>query len=180
MFVFLVLIAARVHVHHHVLAPFFLAFLTLFLDLDHYLGLQTRASFHSIFFAVGIPLVLLGLAWVFEKKGVFYKQLGLLLLVAWGSHLVLDLPGSVGIHWLYPLSDHVLSLGSIGLYTTIQSGETVAVVSTLSIALLVALIIMIPVFFLERIFSVQETDGVSNKTAVIRATEELKKIFREP
>ncbi len=156
LFVFLFMLAARVHIKHHSFAPFFFGIVTLLPDLDHYFGFKTRATFHNFFITLLIPLLFLLLAMRLEKKGVFYKQLTLLLLVSLAIHPLLDLPGNAGVEYGYPFSTQRYSLGGTGLYVPIQTGEMAPLVGTLSLVTLVAMIFFIPIFFLERIFSKQE------------------------
>lgn len=163
LFVFLLLLAARIHLTHHRFAPLFLSVLTLVPDADHYFGLIARASLHNVFVTVLFPLVLLGIAFLFEKKGVFFKQLALLVLVCLLVHPILDLPGDIGVQFLYPLSDQAFALGNLGIFVPIQTGQLVPLVSSTSIAIVLALVLMLPVFFLEQIIGkIENTEEAKN------------------
>lgn len=149
LFILLVLLAARVHLKHHFLAPLAFAMITLVPDIDHFFGMVPRVTLHNVFFTVLFPLILLGLAFAFEKKGVFWKQFFLILLVVLAVHPVLDLPTEPAVQYFWPVSDAGVTLKDV-YYAPVILGEEAYLVSPLSISLIISILIMLPVLFLGR------------------------------
>lgn len=151
-FVMFFLFAARVHIKHHSLAPLFFAFVTMFPDIDHFFGLQSRVTFHNVFFTVLFPLALVAIAFLFEKKGVFWKQFAIILLVVLAIHPVLDLPTENHLYqvkYFWPVSQKGFSLDSSDFAPYFSIAQEHFLISPLSVSIALALLLMLPVWFLE-------------------------------
>lgn len=182
-FVLIFLIAARVHVKHHSLAPLFFALVTLTPDIDHFFGLQARATFHNIFITLLIPLSLVLVAFWFEKKGVFWKQFSLILLVALAVHPVLDLPTTnhaFEVQYFWPFSHQGISIDSTSFPEIFHFGGENYIVSPLSASMGIAFLIMLPILFLEETIGFMDRRKESLKTAAKDYSKEIAKLSREP
>jgi hypothetical protein len=164
-------LAARLNVKHPVKSILGAAFLTVLIDLDHFIGLE-RATFHNVFVTILIPLALLYLAFQF-KLNRYAKGFFLLLLIFLSSHLFLDLfsynvfgdnigidEGS-GIALLYPLSKTYYSMNfNIRIPLNINSPPYTIegyLVSSLGFGILFySIIILIPCLFLDDIIEIAE------------------------
>ncbi|MDD5148079.1 MAG: hypothetical protein PHH08_01290 [Candidatus ainarchaeum sp.] len=179
-FVLIFLLAARVHIKHHFLAPLFFAVLAMFLDIDHFFGLSTRGSLHNVFVTIVFPLILVGLAFSFEKKGVFWKQFSIILLAVLFSHTLLDLSTNPAVKFLWPVSDAGFTLAWTGYAPVLASGYVLNLVSPLSISLLIAITAMIPIIFLEETVDFMWKKQETPKQAAKETFEEIRQKLREP
>jgi hypothetical protein len=163
-------LAARINIKHPIRTILAAAFITVLIDLDHFIGLE-RATFHNIFITILIPLILLYLSFVLKLKrpvkGFFF-----ILLIFLSSHLFLDLFASPvfgesigiiegrGISLFYPLSGKQYSIGfnvKMPLQSIYKEGLEGYVVSSLGFGILVYfIIILIPCLFLDDIIEISE------------------------
>ncbi len=151
-FVLIFLFAARVHLKHHFLAPIFFAFVAMSPDIDHFFGFQTRATFHNIFVTLLFPLSLVALAFLLEKKGVFWKQFTIILFVVLAIHPILDLPTQNHLYqvkYFWPVSQSGISLDSSDFAPYFTIAQESFLVSSLSVSLAISLFLLLPVWFLE-------------------------------
>jgi membrane-bound metal-dependent hydrolase YbcI (DUF457 family) len=157
-------LAARFHIKHGIGTVLTLAMLAMFLDIDHLFGV-TRATFHNVFITLLIPLVIVFIAFKYEKKGNYYKMLSLALLLFLFSHPILDMFTEGGVAWLYPFSDTYYA-PTLSITVDI-SGSAAPLISTASIGLLIYFGILMLVLFLEDLISI-----LKREHSLLRAAED--------
>lgn len=162
-------LAARIKVKHLVRITLASAFVTVLLDLDHFIGIE-RATFHNVFLTILVPLVLLLLSFQF-KQNRFAKGFFFLLLIFLSSHVFLDLFSSPatgngigiiegqGVALFYPLSATKYAIEfniyiPLGIYPNYMEGY---LVSSLGFGILLFFaIILVPCLFLDDIIEIAE------------------------
>jgi membrane-bound metal-dependent hydrolase YbcI (DUF457 family) len=157
-------LAARIHIKHGIETVLGLSLVTVLLDIDHVFGVS-RATFHNIFITLLVPLILVFLAFRYEKKGNYYKVLSLALLLFLFSHPILDMFTEGGVAWLYPFSDTYYA-PTLSITVDI-SGSAAPLISTASIGLLIYFGIILLVLFLEDLISI-----LKRERSLLRATED--------
>lgn len=160
--------AARLHVKHGIETVIGLALLSMLLDVDHLFGV-TRATFHNIFVTLLIPLIIVFIAFRYEKKGDYYKTLSLALLLVVFSHPILDMFTEGGVAWLYPLSNTYFA-PQVNLSMAIRGVEA-PLVTTASLGLLIYFGMLMLVLFLEDFTRVAKHDR-----STLRAAEDTIKL----
>ena len=147
-FVFSIIVglAIGLHIKHKFRIVAALAFLSVLVDVDHFLGLSARGTFHNIFFMFFIPVVLFLIFYAYEeKKSIKFQSYSLILLVMLMGHLVSDIMYGGGVKLFYPFSDVMYSapaytvLVTSGFYSPVISGDGI-------ILLVYALILFSAVF----------------------------------
>lgn len=179
LFTLLALYAARVHVRHHHFAPFLFAFIATLPDVDHFFGMVARATLHNVFVVVLFPLALIALAFKYEKYGVFWKQMSILLFLVLVSHPILDFFTSYSVQFFYPVSTQAVDLTHFNYFVEI-GGNSYPVVSSDSAGVLIYSIILAGAFFLEELVEIQDRTHRGFKYAFSRLVEQVKSWFREP
>ena len=172
-------LAARINIKHPIRTILIAAFITVLIDLDHFIGFE-RATFHNVFVTVLIPLILLVLSFHFKLKR-YIKGFFFILLIFLSSHLFLDLfsspafgdsigitKGSIAL--FYPLSTAGYSI-NFNLRTPLESvysQHTIEgyVVSSLGFGILLYfIIILVPCLFLDDIIEIAERKHESFRKA---------------
>ena len=154
MFPIIAALAARVHVKHPVKSILLAGFLTLLIDIDHFIGFGLdRALFHNIFITVLIPLVLLFLSFKF-KTSKYTKGFFVLLLIFLSSHVFLDLftegPG-VALFFPFDTNHYYMSI-CLSVPVLSSFAEEACAVSSYGVGLLLFfLIILIPCYYLDEL-----------------------------
>ncbi len=163
LFVLLTLYAARVHVKHHYLAPFFYSFLALVPDADHFFGLVTRGTLHNVFFTFLLPLSFIAYAFWKEKKGVVLRETAIIVFIVLFSHPLFDAFYGGPLYYFYPFSDYSITFSNVDL-TMDYAGKVYTIISSESIGLLVFACIVFAVFFLEEMIELHDAGIKKGKT----------------
>jgi len=179
LFTLMALYAARVHVRHHHLAPFFFAFVATLPDIDHFFGMVPRATLHNVFVVVLFPLVLIMLAFKYEKYGVFWKQMSILLLLVLVSHPILDLFTSYSVLFFYPVSMQPVDLTHFNYFVGIEGGSY-PVMSSDSMGVLIYSLILAGAFFLEELVDIQDRTRKGFGYALRMLGYQIRSWLREP
>ncbi|MBI5159514.1 metal-dependent hydrolase [Candidatus Micrarchaeota archaeon] len=176
LFVLLVLYAARVHVKHHFLAPFFYSFLALLPDADHFFGLVVRGTLHNIFFTFLLPLAFVVFAFTREKKGVVLRESAVIVFLVLFSHSLFDAFYGGPLYYFYPFSDYSVSFSELDF--NIASGDNVyTAISSESIGLLLFAAVVSAVFLLEEIIELHDA-GLKKGRAFNILKRQFKELFR--
>jgi membrane-bound metal-dependent hydrolase YbcI (DUF457 family) len=178
-FPFLALMIARTRFKHRIIVAVLLAVSTVLLDLDVLFGIH-RATLHSIFVTLFFPLTLYILALRFEKKGTYYKNIALVLMLFWFSHPMIDIfMGAGGVRLLYPVSDVEFYFNSISIAVPNLCGGSCYIVSSNGIGLSIYAAMVLAVIFVEdfnkRIMKLKKPDKAFLRTLKF----EQRKIKRE-
>ncbi|VVC03865.1 LexA-binding, inner membrane-associated putative hydrolase [Candidatus Burarchaeum australiense] len=179
LFTLMALYAARVHVRHHHLAPLIFAFVATLPDVDHFLGLVARGTLHNIFVTFFFPLILIALAFKYEKYGVFWKQMSILFFLVLVSHPILDFFTSYSVVYFYPVSMQHVDLTNFDIQLNVE-GETYPIVSSASAGVLVYAFILAGAFFLEELVEIQDRTHRGFRYALGRLGEQVRSWLREP
>lgn len=103
-FPIIAMLATRPKVKHRITTIIILAFIgSVVMDLDHFDPFVARGTFHNIFVTLLIPLVLIVLAFMYEKKGTYYKNLSIVLLLVLFSHTIADMFSEGEVKLFYPI-----------------------------------------------------------------------------
>jgi len=184
-------LATRIKIKHPIRTLFTAAFITVLIDLDHFIGLE-RATFHNIFITFLIPLILLYLSFSL-KLNRYIKGFFFLLLIFLSSHVFLDLFSSPiygsdisitkgnGVALFYPLSNMRYSINfniKIPLKTSFPPYVVEGyLVSSLGFGILVYfVIILIPCLFLDDIIEIAER---KHKKFIKASKEFLQSIWKD-
>jgi membrane-bound metal-dependent hydrolase YbcI (DUF457 family) len=184
-------LAARLNIKHPIRSILGAAFLTLLIDLDHFIGLE-GATLHNIFVTVLIPLILLFLSFHF-KLNRYIKGFFFLLLIFLSSHVFLDLFSSPvfgsdisiaegsGVALFYPLSNTRYSINfniKIPLKTSFPPYAVEGyLVSSLGFGILLYfIIILVPCLFLDDIIEIAER---KHKKFIKASKEFLQSIWKD-
>lgn len=173
LFVLLTLYAARVHVKHHFLAPFFYSFLALLPDADHFFGLAVRGALHNVFFTFLLPLAFVVYAFATERKGVVLRESAVIVFLVLFSHPLFDAFYGGPLYYFYPFSDYSISFSDLDL-TMASDGKVYTIISSDSIGLLLFAFIVFAVFMLEEIIELHDSGFRKGKALRV-----LKKQFKE-
>ncbi|RLG19580.1 hypothetical protein DRN67_02350 [Candidatus Micrarchaeota archaeon] len=179
LFTLIALYAARVHINHHHLAPFAFAFIATLPDMDHFFGMVPRCTFHNVFVTVLIPLLLILLAFKFERYGTFWKKSMILLLLVLTGHVVLDFFTGNSVMFIYPVNEQAINLQGFAYWVTID-GRQYPVVSPDSVGILIYCFILAGAFFLDELVDIQDRTHRGLGYAMSRLVEQVKSWLREP
>jgi membrane-bound metal-dependent hydrolase YbcI (DUF457 family) len=144
-FPLIIALAARIHLKHGIEWVVGLALATVLLDLDVFL--IHRATLHNVFVVVLLPIILVLLAFRYEKKGTKYKTLSLVLLLFLFSHTLLDMGTEAGVQLFYPLSDQVYQFTG-GISVGLPAGQGY-LISGVGISLALYFFFLLLVLFIE-------------------------------
>ena len=151
-FPFFALMIARIKFKHRLPVAFMLAASTALLDVDHFFGLVSRGTLHNIFVTILFPISLFALAFLFEKKGTYMKNISLTLLLFWASHPIADLfTGAAPVKLLYPLSNQEFWLNNIKILSPIamHDGFVPSIVDSGGIGLSIFFLMILSAIFVE-------------------------------
>ena len=92
------------------------AFLSILIDIDHFLGFLTRGTFHNIFVFLFLPFLLFLIAFIYERKkgAIILQTFFLLLLVMLSGHVVSDTFTEGKVALFYPFSTKEIGMISEG------------------------------------------------------------------
>lgn len=184
-------LAVRLNIKHPIRTILLASFITLLIDLDHFIGLE-RATFHNIFITFLIPLIFLFFSFHL-KLNRYVKGFFLLLLIFLSSHVFLDLFSSPafgegigiseerGVALFYPLSNSRYSINfniKIPLKTNFLPYAVEGyIVSSLGFGILLYfIIILVPCLFLDDIIEIAE----KKHEKLIKATKEfMRNVLRD-
>ncbi|MFH1285212.1 MAG: metal-dependent hydrolase [Candidatus Micrarchaeota archaeon] len=178
LFTLMALYAARVHVKQHKLMPLFFALVTIIPDLDHFFGMSARTTLHNVFITGVIPLALVGIAMLNEKKGVFWKQFTILLFIVLISHPILDLFSEANVMLFYPVSSAPVSLSNFALTTHILGRENL-IASSSSIGLLVFWLLLSFASFIDELVEIEDRTHKGARWALGVIREQMKSWIKE-
>ncbi|MFA6036143.1 MAG: metal-dependent hydrolase [Candidatus Micrarchaeia archaeon] len=179
LFTLMALYAARVHVRHHHLAPFFFAFVAVMPDVDHFFGMAARATLHNVFVVVLLPLLLILLAFKYEKYGVFWKQMSILFFLVLVSHPILDFFTSYSVQFFYPVSTQPVDLTHFNYFFE-MGGKSYPIVSSDSAGVLIYACILAGAFFLEELVEIQDRTHRGFRYALSKLGYQVRSWLREP
>jgi membrane-bound metal-dependent hydrolase YbcI (DUF457 family) len=149
-FPFLALLIARPKFKHRLIVAILLAASAALLDIDHFFGMVPRGTLHNVFVTLVFPLTIFALAFVFEKKGTYYKNVSLALLLFLFSHPMVDIfTGGAGLKLFYPLSEQEFFLNSIKFSIPLPNGQIGYVISSNGIGLSIYTAMILAVIFVE-------------------------------
>jgi len=150
LFPLMALLIARLRFRHRISVSVMMAASAALLDVDHFFGLEARATLHNIFFTLLFPLVLYAVAFIYEKRGNYYKNIFLALLLVWFSHPMIDIfTGGAGVKLLYPVSNQQFLFNSFQYGIPLPTGVTGYVISSNGIGLTVYSAMILAVIFVE-------------------------------
>jgi len=179
-FPLLALMIARIRFRHSLIIVFLLALSSALLDVDHFFGMLPRGTLHNIFVTLLFPLSLYIIALASEKKGMYYKNICLALLLVLFSHPMIDIfTGGAGVMLLYPISDQEFFFNTLRFGVPLPNGLTGYIISSNGIGLSIYTAMILTVIFVEdfnkRMMKFRKPDKALLKTLKF----EQKKIKRE-
>lgn len=140
-------LAARIHVKHGILSIVGVSLATVLLDLDVFA--IHRATLHNVFVTVLIPIVLIFLAFKYEKKeNTYCKTMSVMLLLFLVSHPILDMFTEGGVQFLYPLLNEKFSFMGINIAVGLPTGMG-SLINGPGIGLLIYFALILCVLFIE-------------------------------
>ncbi len=151
-FPFFALMIARIRFKHRLPIAFAMAASTALLDIDHFFGMVPRGTLHNIFVTLFLPLSIFVLAFIFEKRGTYIKNVSLTLALFLFSHPLADVfTGSAPVLLLYPFSNAEFYLNSIRVYSPIamENGFVPTVVDSGGVGLTIFFLMILSVIFVE-------------------------------
>ncbi len=149
-FPFFALMIARIKFKHRLPIAFLLAASTALLDIDHFSPFVSRGTFHNIFFTLFLPLTVFALAFFFEKRSTYIKNISLTLALFWFSHPMADVfTGSAPVLLFYPVSDMPVFLNSLRVPITLPSGVTASIIDSGGIGLTIFFLMILSAIFVE-------------------------------
>ena len=179
LFTLIALYAARVHIKHHHLAPLAFAFMAIVPDIDHFFGMASRGTLHNIFVALFFPLLLILLAFRFERYRTVWKKASILLLLVLVGHPVLDFFTGNSVLFFYPLSSQPVNLTGFAYWINI-GGQSYPLVSPDSAGVLIYSLILAGAFFLDELVDIRDRTHRGFGYAFGRLAEQVKSWLREP
>lgn len=171
-------LAARIRIKHKIGTCLTLATFTAFLDVDHFIGV-TRGSLHNIFITLLFPIILFVLALKFEKKGDYYKNVSLVLLLFLFSHPILDMFVEGGVMLFYPFSTQLYDLSGLSLKITLPSGEQGYIISSAGVGLTIYFSMILGSIFVGDFLCIFKKERKLETALVKTMEEEEKKIEKE-
>ncbi|NOQ38242.1 hypothetical protein GQ472_05115 [archaeon] len=149
-FIFSIIVGLAIGIHrkHRISVLVMLAFLSILVDIDHFLGLSSRGTFHNVFFVFFVPLTLFLVFYVYEeRKSIKFQTYSLILLVMLTGHLVSDMLRGGVVKLFYPFSSVSYSFPE---YTVVATSDFFSpVVSSDGLILLVYSFILFSAVFIE-------------------------------
>ena len=179
LFTLIALYAAKVHIRHHHLAPIVFAFIAMLPDADHFFGMVPRGTLHNMFVTVLFPLLLIFLAFRFEKYRTIWKKAAILLFLVLTGHVVLDFFTGNSVLFFYPVSNQPVNLNHFAYWVTI-GGQQYPVVSPDSAGVLIYSFILAGAFFLDELIDIQDRTHRGFRYALGRLAEQVKIWLRVP
>jgi len=119
------------------------------------------------------------LAFKFERYGIFWKQMSILLLLVLVSHPMLDFFTSYSVLFFYPLSNQPVDLTHFA-YSINIGGRSYSVISPDSAGVLIYSLILAGAFFLEELVEIQDRTHRGLGYALGRIAEQVGSWFKEP
>ncbi len=172
------MVAARVKIKYKIRTMLLLASLAALIDVDHYFGLETRGTLHTIFVTAFIPLILFVLAMKYEKRRDYYKNVSLALFLVLLSHPIADYFTEGCVRFLYPITTDCYEFTGY-LYATLPTGQNVYVISSAGIGLTIYFLMILGILFIEDFLKLLKKDKHIEKAFVETVEEEERKIKRE-
>ena len=165
-------LAIGIHVKHKFRVLVALAFLSILVDVDHFMGIGSRGTFHNVFFVFLIPLMLFVISYVYEeRKSIKYQTYSLILLVMLTGHLVGDMLYGSAVKLFYPFSN---TLYTFPEYTILATTEFYSpIVSADGLMLLVYSLILCSAIFVEDVIYLFEKKHKTLRNAFRDVQEEF-------
>ncbi|MEA3229371.1 MAG: metal-dependent hydrolase [archaeon] len=158
-------LALGIHKKHKLKTLIAIAFLSILVDIDHFMGIASRGAFHNIFFVFFIPLGLFFIAYIYEnRKSIKYQTYSLLLLVMLTGHLVSDWLYGGTVKLFYPFSTAIYSFPKYTLEATSQFYSPI--ISGDGIMLTVYALVLLSAVFIEDFIYFFETKHEQIKKAL--------------
>ncbi len=151
-FPFFALMIARIKFKHRLPIAFVMAASAALLDVDHFFGMVPRGTLHNVFVTLLLPLSIFVIAFLFEKKGTYIKNVSLTLALFLFSHPLADVfTGQAPVKMFYPLSNMDVWLNSFKVLSPIPmaNGFVPTVVDSGGIGLLIYFLMILSVIFVE-------------------------------
>ena len=141
--------ALGLHIKHKIEVVAFAAFLSILVDVDHFLGFVTRGTFHNIFVVLLIPFLFFMAAYLYEKpKGkIVLQSFFLLLMVMLSAHVVADTFTEGKVMLFYPFSS--AEIGMVSWESQFLEGLHPAIVNKEGIGLAFYFLILAAATFIE-------------------------------
>jgi len=149
-FIFSIIVGLAIGMHrkHKISILVMLAFLSILVDVDHFLGLSSRGTFHNVFFVFFVPILLFFIFYAYEeRKSIKLQTYSLILLVMLTGHLVSDMLHGSAVKLFYPFSN---TLYTFPQYTILATSDFFSpIVSGDGLMLLVYSLILLSAVFVE-------------------------------
>lgn len=171
-FVFSVIVGMAVFRGKHKLsAVASLAFISIFIDADHFLGMTARGTFHNVFFVFLVPFMAFLVFYRYEnRKSIKLQTYALLLMVMLAGHITADMFYGGGVKLLYLISDASFSAPDLSLFVSSQYSPFI---SRDGIALSIYALILLSAFFIEDFIYFFEEKHEKLRKAIKNAREDL-------
>jgi hypothetical protein len=134
--------AARIHMKHGIPAVLLMAFSTLLIDADHFIGVP-GGTFHNLFFTLAIPFIMLSIA--YNWGGEMERQASMCLLLFLFSHTILDLFSGGTVALFYPITGQQFAISADVMWGPYQ------IISSSGMGLLIYFSMLLVCFFLQDI-----------------------------
>ena len=173
-FIFSIIVGLSINtrITHKLRTLIAIAFLSILVDIDHFMGAGSRGTFHNIFFVLFLPFLMLLIFYVYEnKKSIKLQTYSLLLLVMLTGHVVGDMMVGGTVKLLYPFSNTMYAfpqhtiLATSEFYSPVVSGD--------GLMLLVYSAILLSATFIEDFIYFFEKKHEQVKTALMNAKTDL-------
>lgn len=173
-------LGARLHIKHGIPWVLTLSAAAVLLDIDHFIGVP-RATLHNVFVVVLIPVILIILAFKYERRtSIKYKSLSVAALLFLISHPILDIFDDLGVKFFYPLSDKFYSFSNWTITTTISTGTQAQVLGPSGFAIIFFFLVLSGIYFLDEVIELMQKHHANIKKALKDAfREEEKEIEKE-
>jgi len=178
-FVFPLIIAlgAKIHIKHGIRWVIVLAALTALIDIDHLFG-PYKGVLHNIFLVVLLPVILIVLAFKYEKEGIKWKFVSITSLLFFSSHILLDMFDPIGVKLFYPFSTSIISFSQT-VFSVNVFGFTGTVLGSGGIAIILFLCVLSLCYFLEEIVVIMQEYHEGFTRALGHATYNVEKEIKE-
>ena len=174
-FIFSIIIGLALNIKrkHKLRIIVFLAFLCIFIDVDHFFGMTARGTFHNIFFVLALPASLFYLAYNYEKPyhSIKFQTYSLLLGAMLIVHIITDMFIGGKVLLFYPFSMQSVAMTEIWIMATPAFFSPI--VSPTGIAIGLILIVIVLVAYLEDIIFNLEKNKEKLKKAIEDSNEDL-------
>ena len=182
-FPIIAMLATRPKVKHRITVIVLFAFIASFvIDLDHFGPFVARGTFHNVFVTVLIPVIFIILAFIYEKKGTYYKNLSITLLLVLFSHPILDMFDEGGVNFFYPISNTVYSLTEFNIASPIPinvPGITAYILKAEGVGLTIYFSMLLSIIFVEDFITVLQKIKEPDKAFLKTLQKEENKIRKE-